>query len=124
MFCKNCGSMVEEKEKFCKYCGSKLSNEQESVEAVVVANDKSDRNKTADQNNIKKESTPSSKTGLGFVLGLFLGVIGLIIGIFMLQQNEYERKTFIKGWVISLVISIVFVVVYFVIVGGLVLGMA
>lgn len=44
-----------------------------------------------------------SKLGIGMLLFLF-GIIGLIVGLLLypVPQCEYERKTFIKGWLIGL----------------------
>ena len=39
-----------------------------------------------------------SKAGIGVVLGLFLGIIGLIIGICIYPEGTVARKTFIKAW--------------------------
>lgn len=57
-------------------------------------------------------------SSLGVLLGMFLGVIGLIIGMCMYESDSVERKTFTKGWVIGFIItlcgSIVGTVLYFV----------
>lgn len=52
-----------------------------------------------------------SKLGIGILLFL-LGIIGLIVGLLLypLPQYEYERKTFIKGWLIGLGVMIGLVV--------------
>ena len=48
------------------------------------------------QNNYQESHT--SKMGLGVLFALFLGVIGLLIGICLYSEGTYERKTFVKGW--------------------------
>lgn len=47
-----------------------------------------------------------SKTAIGVLCGLFLGIIGLIIGLLLYKDGSFERQTFIKGWVASFVIAI------------------
>ena len=44
---------------------------------------------------------PTSKAWLGVLLELFTGLIGLIIGLLLYKDGSYERKTFIKGWLIT-----------------------
>lgn len=47
-------------------------------------------------NNSPQSKYNESKTGIGVVLGLFLGIIGLIIGICIYPEGTVARKTFIK----------------------------
>ncbi len=47
----------------------------------------------------------ASKVGIGVALGL-LGLIGLVIGL-VLYNDEFEKKTFLKGWIIAFVIEII-----------------
>ena len=58
-----------------------------------------------------------SKKGIGIVMGLFLGLIGLIIGLLLYPNETVERQTFIKGWLtaflIGIGISVLFVIIYF-----------
>lgn len=58
---------------------------------------------------------------MGVLLGLFAGLIGLVIGLLLYKDGTYERKTFIKGWlwtfiiaaVVGTIIGIVFYAFYF-----------
>lgn len=81
-----------------------------------------------ENNNANNQIQPiqgESKTGIGVVCGIFLGLIGLIVGICSFKEGTYERKTFIKGWAIAfgvtagieIILSVLLVV--FVGVGGL-----
>ncbi len=58
-----------------------------------------------------------NKKVVGVLLSLFLGLIGLIIGLCLYPYNSEERNTFLNGWllgfVISLLIGVVFVIIYF-----------
>lgn len=74
MFCKNCGKEINDKAVICIHCGC-------STNQQPAAN-----------------SPSTSKTGIGVLLALFLGVIGLIIGLCLYPSNTYERQTFLKGW--------------------------
>jgi hypothetical protein len=51
-----------------------------------------------------------SKKLVGFILGLFLGLLGLIIGALMYPSGSYERSTFVKGWIACLVLEILVIV--------------
>ncbi len=83
MFCKNCGKEVSDNAVVCIHCGAAI-----------------DKNPT-------RTLSGESKTGLGALLGVFLGIIGLIIGLCMYPAESVERKTFIKGWGIAFAISVV-----------------
>ena len=87
MYCRNCGKEVNENAVVCIHCGCSI-----------------------EQKKLQTKNVESKKT-LGVVLGLFLGLIGLIIGVCCYQSDSYERETFMKGWVKGFVISIIIAVV-------------
>ena len=91
MYCKNCGNEINDKAAICIHCGCATGN----------------------NNSIEELSGVSKKTA-GFLMGFFLGLIGLLIGICMYPSNSYERKTFIQGWGIAFAINIGFVVLLYV----------
>ena len=62
MYCKNCGNEVNKNAVVCPCCGCSV------------------------------QSNDTSKKGLGFVLGFFLGLIGLIIGLCMYDSTSVEKK--------------------------------
>ena len=80
MYCKTCGNKINSKAVVCPHCGCATGY---------------------------KETHGESKKGMGFWLGMFLGVIGLIIGICLYESGTKERKTFIKGWTAGFVTTIV-----------------
>lgn len=85
MYCKNCGQEIPDNSTTCMYCGRLTSGNSEQ-----------------------------SKTWIGVLLGLFLGIIGLIIGLCIYPNNSLERSSFIKGWSITFVITIILsIIVYF-----------
>ena len=56
------------------------------------------------------------KTGMGVVMGLFLGLIGLIIGICLYKEGTVARKTFIKSWLITYFVTLAVIVFFYVII--------
>lgn len=58
-----------------------------------------------------------SKAGIGVVLGLFLGIIGLIIGICIYPEGTVARKTFIKAWAwtfgVTAAVAVVIVIIFY-----------
>jgi hypothetical protein len=83
MYCINCGKEIGNLTEVCPYCGfcerANLSN-QESL-------------------NKKK-----SKTAMGVLMAIVLGIWGIIVGLLAYNKDDYERETFIKGWAFTLVI--------------------
>ncbi len=92
MFCPKCGKEVNDDADVCVNCGRALKDMTEKPE----------------------HNTP--KTGLGIVMGLFLGIIGLVIGICLYPEGTVARKTFIKAWLITFFIEIAVVVFIYVII--------
>ena len=68
-----------------------------------------------------------SKAGIGVVLGLFLGIIGLIIGICIYPEGAVARKTFIKAWTwtfgVTAVVAVVIVIIFYFAVLGAAMSM-
>lgn len=92
MYCKKCGQEVNDEAVVCVHCGCAIKEDKTSEE-------------------MNKE-----KTGIGVLMGLFLGIIGLIIGIVIYPQDTIARKTFLKGWGIAFGISMCVLVVIYIIV--------
>lgn len=57
------------------------------------------------QNNTPQSPQSSSAKTAGVLLGLFLNLIGLVIGL-LIYTDEKERKEFLSGWIIGFVIDI------------------
>lgn len=93
MFCRRCGKYNSEDNTVCTHCGEPLEK-----------NDNNGFNYNQQRNYYQ---SAESKTGLGFLCGLFLGLIGLIIGLCLYPSNTTERETFIRGWGWSLLVGFV-----------------
>ena len=78
--------------KFCTHCGKQINDE-----AVVCTN----CGCPIKENSLKSKEHNESKTGIGVLCALFLGIIGLIIGICIYPNESNARKTFLKGWGIT-----------------------
>ena len=103
MYCRKCGKEIDDEAVVCIGCGC-------AVEETKVN---------------KEDNEP--KTGMGVLMGLFLGIIGLIIGLCLYKPDTIARKTFMKAWGITFgicaAVSVIIYVVYFFIVLGLMGGM-
>lgn len=103
MFCRKCGQEIDDEAVVCIHCGCATKDVQPQPAQVV------------------NPSHNEPKTILGVVSALFLGLIGLIIGICAYPEGTVARKTFIKAWVITWVVSLVIcVVLYFIGVAALI----
>lgn len=94
MFCPKCGKEIADDADVCIHCGRKVSPLNSS--------------KTSEQN--------EPKTAFGVLFAIFLGLIGLIIGICIYDKDTIARKTFIKGWMITYFIALAVEVVIILIV--------
>ena len=57
--------------------------------------------------------TEQSRAGIGVVMGLFLGIFGFVIGLFMFDHNSYEWRTFSKAfWITYIITSILSLVLF------------
>lgn len=76
MFCQKCGEEIMDEAVICPKCGCETG--------------------------IKKQAEiDEPKTGMGVLFGLFLGIIGLIIGLCLFKEGTIARKSFLKAWTIS-----------------------
>lgn len=88
MYCRFCGKEVREEAVVCVHCGCELDN-----------------GKYKDNN--------TSKIGMGVLLCIFLNVIGLIVGLLLYPGGSIARKTFIKGWLITVIMSFIITLLIF-----------
>ena len=85
MYCYNCGKEVDDKAVICVHCGVELKKREELEEDTL--------------------ENREPKTLLGVVFALFLGLIGLLIGVLIYPAGTVARKTFLKGCIITLLIT-------------------
>ena len=98
MYCKKCGEQILDEAVICPKCGCETGVKNEKLPVLDAA---------------------ESKTGIGVLCGLFLGLIGLIIGLCLYKEGTIARKTFMKGWGITFGISIAIVVIFYVFIFGM-----
>ena len=105
MFCKGCGKYNPDYREKCGFCGGELSKfpTHQPVESFTVCGE--------------------SKTLVGFLLGFFLGLIGLIIGICLYPSGSYERSSCLKGWIIAFVVEIVLLVILYIALGAYIMAL-
>lgn len=92
MFCKKCGKEVNDEAMVCVHCGCSIKEDE------------------------TKKDLNESKTVIGVLMGLFLGIIGLVIGICLYPSGTVARKTFIKAWGITFGIGVAVIVVAYIII--------
>lgn len=81
MYCKKCGEEFDDNATVCPKCGASTNE---------VSSD---------------PKYNQSKTGMGFVMGFFLGLIGLVIGMLSYPEGTVARKTFVKSWITTILVS-------------------
>jgi uncharacterized membrane protein YvbJ len=99
MFCQNCGNEVDDNAVVCIKCGAQVKE----LEAKPT-------DKAVDP------AYAESKTIIGVLLALFLGIIGLLIGFLIYPEGTIARKTFIKSWLITYLVEIALIVLSFIII--------
>lgn len=95
MFCKKCGKEVNEESIICIHCGCSLKEDP------------------------KERDYGESKTGIGVAMAIFLGLVGLIIGICLYPTGTVARDTFLKGfWITTIVVVAAVIFFYLIIFAG------
>ena len=79
-----------------------MEENQTNEQLPIQSNESNNQGNT---NNIQQPQQPESKTLIGALCGVFLGLVGLIIGLLLFKENTMERQTFIKGWIWAFIIS-------------------
>ena len=101
MFCKHCGEEVEDEAVVCVHCGKMLKEIKQETPVNKNYND--------------------SKTGIGILMALFLGLIGLIIGIALYPSGTVARTTFIKAWCLTYLVVLLITFLLFPVILGMIL---
>lgn len=80
MYCPKCGAEIADDAVICVHCGRSLKIKPAERQEYQV-----------------------SKAGIGVICGLFLGLIGLLVGYMSYPEGTNARKTFMKGWLWTIV---------------------
>lgn len=121
MYCEKCGAEIDNDTKFCPNCGCSAEKVIE-VEPIPMQ-EKKYCSKCGEQ--IHKDAVicpkcgcyteegkktnseySESKTGIGVIMALFLGLIGLLIGIALYPSGTVSRTSFVKAWIMTYVVCI------------------
>ncbi|MBO5304818.1 MAG: zinc ribbon domain-containing protein [Clostridia bacterium] len=113
MYCSNCGREISNMVESCPNCGAVLRGHSNVARTNANTRARSDYH----------GRTGESKQGMGVVFGLFLSILGLIIGVCMYSDGTFERSTFMKGWGIgfgiSIAIGVISGIIYGAVIGGI-----
>ena len=101
----------DEKQNASKSSEENVTNENKSKDELSSKMQSIKNNPELNIDEIQNNNN-NSKQSVGIVLGLFLGLIGLIIGLLLYNNENESRQTFIKGWAIGFVVSIVLVFIF------------
>lgn len=82
MFCPNCGSEINEDDQFCQKCGTKLGTGGVNVPLSSE--------RVADSTEGKKPSIVLIV--VGYIFALLGGLIGILIGAYLLSRNNSSAK--------------------------------
>lgn len=107
MICKKCGKYNSDNNKVCIYCGGALEQGQKDNKSESFYQSSAWKQQPQQQ----YESVESKKVE-GVVFCLFLGAIGLILGL-IIYSDSHDRSTFTSGWLLTFVMSIVSALIIF-----------
>ena len=127
MYCRNCGTEIGDDSTFCSKCGCIF--EEKKIEQVEKISDIEQGKRYCDKcgaevyqdaiicpkcgccpgkQSLYELKYQEPKTIIGVIMALFLGLIGLIIGIVIYPKYSVSRQTFVRAWTITFLISIAF----------------
>ena len=95
MYCKKCGKELNDDAVVCVHCGCEVKSGHYGV----------------------VRDTTESKTVVGFLLGFFLGLLGLF-GLLLYPAETNARRTFLKGWLIAFIAQVVITIIVVIIVSA------
>ena len=105
MICKKCGKTIPDSASICPYC---LDVKRKGIKAGST---NQETEKIPTQHYVPQQTAGESKTVVGVLMALFLGLIGLIIGLLLYPTYTVERETFIKGWVSTFIFVVLVAII-------------
>lgn len=132
MFCRECGKMIQEGNKFCTGCGTKVQpisikvNTEKINNGPIVEENKQVENPVnkvnSNNNNYNQNNTNvvkvKDKASVGFnVLAFFVPIVGLIL--FLVWKNETPKKakaigiSALVGYILSIIVPIILAIIMF-----------
>lgn len=132
MFCRECGKMIQDGNKFCTGCGTKvqpisMKTNVESVNNSPIVEGKnqitntvnySNNNNYSNSNYNNQNNTATTnlndKNSIGFnILAFFIPIAGLILFLFMKKETPKKAKgigiSALVGYILSIIVSILYV---------------
>lgn len=97
-FCPSCGEELVDSAKFCKSCGKNLEDPRFDPNA----------NPQIKKQQVQLQTTEKSHTiaiVLGYILAVFISLLGIIISIYLLTRDSVRAK---KHGKIILIVSVIF----------------
>lgn len=111
MYCRQCGSQIADDTPQCPYCGCTFDHNHQATNTNTTTN-----------TSANAQGADEPKTVIGVIMSIFLGVIGIVIGLLMFPEGTVSRKTFIKGWLIAFIVQTVLGVLLGIIVFAIAFG--
>lgn len=111
MYCRQCGSQIADDTPKCPYCGCTFDHNQQATNTSTTTN-----------TSANAQGADEPKTVIGVIMSIFLGVIGIVIGLLMFPEGTVARKTFIKGWLIAFIVQTVLGVIFGIIIFAIAFG--
>lgn len=118
MYCKNCGSHIEDEAKFCPHCGSKIADKESEDDYFASDAPIDDLNRLEDRNQAQRPApnyAPVEDKG-GFLWGLigfFIPFVGLILFLVWKDQMPKRSKSCGIGALVGVIAYIVLVIVLY-----------
>lgn len=114
MFCKFCGNAIEDNLEKCPICGSNLGSNNQ------VNNDENQNPNYNQTININQNQTSAyvpddSNAPLYGILGFFVPLAGIILGILWHRERPKRSKAAIIGFGVSFAVQIVCAILWFVV---------
>jgi uncharacterized membrane protein YvbJ len=100
MYCKNCGTQIDDNQKFCPACGAPAVEQQTAQPAET------------------QPAAANDKGGFGYgLLGFFVPLAGLILYFVWKNEKPKSAKACLTGFLVQICLNVVIGIIYGIIVG-------